>query len=97
MQSPEILLAELNGALRRLRGACGSFESEDINRDLLPIMRRLLLAEVLGNTWILAVGGSQGAGKTTLMSTLYDLRCWRRFKIEPPCRLNFEPGLLANR
>ena len=24
------------------------------------------------------------------------LRCWRRFKIEPPCRLNFEPGLLAN-
>lgn len=74
MQSPEILLAELNGALRRLRGACVSFESEDINRDLLPIMRRLLLAEVLGNTWILAVGGSQGAGKTTLMSTLYDLR-----------------------
>lgn len=74
MQSPEILLAELNGALRRLRGACSSFENEDINRDLLPIMRRLLLAEVLGNTWILAVGGSQGAGKTTLMSALYDLR-----------------------
>jgi hypothetical protein len=24
-------------------------------------------------------------------------QCWRRFKIEPPCRLNFEPGLLANR
>jgi len=24
------------------------------------------------------------------------LQCWRRFKIEPPCRLNFEPGLLAN-
>jgi hypothetical protein len=22
--------------------------------------------------------------------------CWRRFKIEPPCRLNFEPGLQAN-
>ena len=22
--------------------------------------------------------------------------CWRRFKIEPPCRLNFEPGLMAN-
>ena len=26
-----------------------------------------------------------------------DAACWRRFKIEPPCRLNFEPGLLANR
>ena len=24
------------------------------------------------------------------------LDCWRRFKIEPPCRLNFEPGLMAN-
>ena len=24
------------------------------------------------------------------------LYCWRRFKIEPPCRLNFEPGLMAN-
>jgi len=23
-------------------------------------------------------------------------KCWHRFKIEPPCRLNFEPGLLAN-
>ena len=22
--------------------------------------------------------------------------CWRRFKIEPPCRLNFEPGLMAD-
>ena len=25
-----------------------------------------------------------------------ELDCWRRFKIEPPCRLNFEPGLMAN-
>lgn len=24
------------------------------------------------------------------------VNCWRRFKIEPPCRLNFEPGLMAN-
>ena len=24
------------------------------------------------------------------------LLCWRRFKIEPPCRLNFEPGLQAS-
>ena len=30
-------------------------------------------------------------------SSLDLMRCWRRFKIEPPCRLNFEPGLLANR
>ena len=25
-----------------------------------------------------------------------DITWWRRFKIEPPCRLNFEPGLMAN-
>lgn len=74
LQSPEIMLAELNGALRRLRGACGNLANGDIDRDLLAIMRRLLVAEVLGNTWILAVGGSQGAGKTTLMSCMYDLR-----------------------
>ena len=35
------------------------------------------------------------------MTHFFDLRikaeaCWRRFKIEPPCRLNFEPGLMAN-
>ena len=24
------------------------------------------------------------------------LLCWRRFKSEPPCRLNFEPGLQAS-
>ena len=29
-------------------------------------------------------------------STIYEHICWRRFKIEPPCRLNFEPGLMAN-
>ncbi|MGL4187305.1 MAG: hypothetical protein ACRCTM_00305 [Sphaerotilus sulfidivorans] len=41
---------------------------------MLPLMRRLLLAEVVGNQWMVAVGGSQGAGKTTLVRTLYDLQ-----------------------
>lgn len=30
----------------------------------------------------------------TLADAILD--CWRRFKIEPPCQLNFEPGLMAN-
>ncbi|MGI2184669.1 hypothetical protein ACRN9F_20855 [Shewanella oncorhynchi] len=76
MCSPEILLKELNSALRRLRGACTDLGNEDIDEKLLVVMRRLLLAEVLGNTWILAVGGSQGAGKTTLMASLYDCPNW---------------------
>lgn len=74
MQSPEIMLTELNSALRRLRGACSDLADKDIDEKLLAVMRRLLLAEVLGNTWIVAIGGSQGAGKTALMSSMYDLR-----------------------
>jgi hypothetical protein len=76
MQSPEILLKELNNALRRLRGACADLGNEEIDEKLLAVIRRLLLAEVLGNTWILAVGGSQGAGKTTLMASLYNCAGW---------------------
>lgn len=73
MQSPEMLLTELNKALRRLRAACKALDDNDIDHKLLDVMRRLLLAEVLGNTSIVAMGGSQGAGKTTLMSSLYGL------------------------
>lgn len=71
-QSPDILLSELNNALRRLRGACTELEDDEIDAKLLGAMRRLLVAEVLSDTWIIAVGGSQGAGKTTLMASLYD-------------------------
>lgn len=73
MQSPEILLQDLNTALRELRGAAHLLGDERLDCELLPTMRRLLLAEVLGNTSILAIGGSQGAGKTTLLRSLYEL------------------------
>lgn len=73
MQSPEILLQDLNTALRELRGAARLLDDERLDAELLPAMRRLLLAEVLGDTWIMAIGGSQSAGKTTLLSTLYKL------------------------
>lgn len=74
MESPALLLTDLNKALRRLRGACTDLGNEEIDEKLLEVMRRLLLAEVLGNTWIVVMGGSQGAGKTTLMASIYDLR-----------------------
>jgi hypothetical protein len=76
MRTPEIMLTELNANLRRLRGACSVLDNEEIYEKLLGVMRRLLLAEVLSNTWILAVGGSQGAGKTSLMSYLYKCQNW---------------------
>lgn len=76
MQSPEQLLPQLNKALRRLRSACSVIDASDdtstSGQKLLAVMRRLLLAEVLnGERRIVAVGGSQGAGKTTLMASLY--------------------------
>ncbi len=48
--------------------------NDELDNKLLDAMRRLLLAEILGDTWIVAMGGSQGAGKTTLMASMYDLR-----------------------
>lgn len=73
LQSPEVLLESLNNALRHLRGACTDLGNEEIDDKLLEVMRRLLLAQVLGDTWVVAIGGSQGAGKTTLMACLYGL------------------------
>lgn len=71
MQSPEILLHDLNNALRELYGATQMLPDERLKVELPLLMRRLLLAEVLGNTSIVAIGGSQGAGKTTLLRSLY--------------------------
>jgi signal recognition particle receptor subunit beta len=76
MQNPEILLKNLNTALCNLRGAANLLGDDDdarIDSKFLPVMRKLLLAEVLGNTAILAIGGSQGAGKTTFLTSLYNL------------------------
>lgn len=76
-QLPKLLLPKLNHALRQLRGACCIMNdgSSASTQKLLAVMRKLLLAEVLGgDQWIVAVGGSQGAGKTTLMTSLYDLQ-----------------------
>jgi hypothetical protein len=73
MQTPERLLPNLNLALRALRSAAVVLNGVETDEKLLPIMQNLTLAEVLGKRWILAVGGSQGAGKTSLMRALYKL------------------------
>lgn len=73
IHSPELLLPELNRALRELRGAASLLNDESLDAELLPVMRRLLLAEVIGNSWIVAIAGLQGAGKTTLLRTMYGL------------------------
>lgn len=75
MNSPELLLNNLNQSLRALRGASAVLEGPGIDEELRPVMQRLLLAQVLGELSIIAIGGSQGAGKTTLLAKLYDLSC----------------------
>ena len=47
--------------------------------------------------WGTRVGGVYfGRASTARAAATIAAECWRRFKIEPPCRLNFEPGLMAN-
>lgn len=71
MERPELLLRKLNASLRDLYAAIRILDAPELDRDLVPVMRRLLLAEVLGDVSVVAVGGSQGAGKTTLVRTMY--------------------------
>ena len=56
---------------------------------LVPLLRYMLKSNI---------GRSSQAKLILAVGLLLDFMeaCWRRFKIEPPCRLNFEPGLLAN-
>lgn len=74
MQTPELLLSNLNQAMRELRGAARVLDNADIDAQLLPVIRRLTLAEVMANRWLVAIGGTQGAGKTTLVRSLYGLQ-----------------------
>lgn len=67
------------------------------NRTLLVMMLLGLLSPFLPHFKTLSSRlvnwwGLKGSGKTLGLQ----VACWRRFKIEPPCRLNFEPGLMAN-
>jgi len=74
MQTPELLLSKLNESLRELRGAARVLDNNALDDQLLPVLRRLTLAEIMNNRWLIAVGGTQGAGKTTLVRTLYELQ-----------------------
>ena len=81
MSAPELLLARLNHALASIVTACDAVadgpindKGETVEQALRPIMRRLLLSQTLGKYSLLAVAGTQGAGKTTLIKSLYDLK-----------------------
>lgn len=80
MSAPELLLPRLNQALVNIMTASDAAIDVPINDDgetveqvFRPIMRRLLLCQTLGQYSLLAVAGTQGAGKTTLIKSLYEL------------------------
>ena len=41
--------------------------------ELFPLLRKLLIASMMHNKYIVCVSGLQGAGKTTLMKNFYDI------------------------
>lgn len=73
MKSPELLLINLNRVVRELRGAITYLEDDDLTAQMDSVIRRLFLAELLATEQVIAIGGSQGAGKTTLVRLMYDL------------------------
>lgn len=74
MQSPELLLSQLNRALHRVRSTVALLEAPNLDGELVvPLLRRLRLAEVMGDRVVFAIAGSQGAGKTTLLREMYGL------------------------
>lgn len=74
MHTPELLLNELNAALLDLHAGSAALPNDPkLSEALKQALRQLIVAETLSKNWIIAVAGSQGAGKTTLVQALYGL------------------------
>lgn len=70
MSAPELLLPRLYQALADIVAAADAVvdgpindEGESVEEVFRPIMRRLLLCQTLGQFSLLAIAGTQGAGK----------------------------------
>lgn len=75
--SPEVMFKELNLRTLDLAGVLKpllrSPEDESRFDDLMYVLRRGFAVEILRSVPCVAVAGTQGAGKSTLVRTLYDL------------------------
>ena len=72
-ESPELMVHLLLERLHALRGAVAYLNDTPIVQKLKLVTRQLTLTDVLSNQAVIAVAGSQGAGKTTLVKMLYNL------------------------
>ncbi|MDM0010158.1 hypothetical protein QTI51_37285 [Variovorax sp. J22G73] len=73
MQTPELLLNKLNAALLDLHAGSAVLSDPKLSLALKQALSQLIVAETMSKNWIIAVAGSQGAGKTTLVQALYGL------------------------
>lgn len=73
LRTPEVLLSNLNRVGLELLGAINTLGDSTLSDQLAVVLRRLFIADLLAKEWVTAIGGSQGAGKTTLARLLYDL------------------------
>lgn len=71
LQNPEVLLHGLVRVGLNLRGAMSILDKPELKDRMTDILRRLVVADLLSRTWVIAIGGSQGAGKTTLVQSMY--------------------------
>lgn len=71
-QTPEVLLNQINRRLLTLRGAVDSYlENRNLAESLTQVTRKLLIAQMLNDNFLISIAGSQGAGKTTFLQSLY--------------------------
>lgn len=68
------LLDNLMHSLMNVMSSCHPYlNEEECDNKLKPAIRRILLQKALGERSLLAISGTQGAGKTTLIKNLYGL------------------------
>lgn len=75
-QSPEIMLNRLIKRLLELRGASDAYlevKDADLYDPLTEILKKLKVAEILHDNYVVAIAGEQGSGKTTFLKEIYDL------------------------
>lgn len=73
VMSPEVMFKQLNARLLELAGVVKTYGDEELFDDLMHVIRRGYAVDILSSFPSVAVAGTQGAGKSTLVCTLYDL------------------------
>lgn len=72
-ENPEFMLEHLLNALAELGGAIGALDDGELRIRLGRVFQQIMILHIMNESPVIAVTGTQGAGKTTLMTLLYEL------------------------